>query len=133
VSKSSNKLQQLFLGNLNYDATLDDIRDTFMDFDISIGEVRIVKDQDTGRGKGFAFVDIDPGEPLSLAEVVSEIDGAKILGRPVRASEARPRPERGGGDRSDRHDSDPARRNDRHEKPRRPSRRRTGSSVWGEE
>ena len=128
---NNDRPQQLFIGNLSYDANETDIRDTFADLNIVIGDVRIVIDNDSGKPKGFAFVDIDPNCALSIEEIASSVNGADIAERPCRASPARPRPERtrtqnGGG---------PARRNnDRRAQNERPARsskgRRMGASVW---
>ena len=130
----SDKPQQVYVGNLHYDATLDDVRLVFGDASIRIGEIRIVKHQDTGRSRGFAFVDIDPAETLSVEEVVSAMDGALVQGRPIFTSPARPRPEReSGGNRNRRSDGDHPNR-EREDRPRRAARgRRTGASVWNDD
>jgi RNA recognition motif-containing protein len=123
--------QQLFIGNLSYDANVDEIEQAFQMLNIRIGEVRIVRDNDTGRAKGFAFVDIDISEPLSLAEIISCVDGIEIDGRPIRASEARPRPERKTSDDDKRGHRDNSRRHTKRDESsgRATRERRMGSSV----
>ena len=129
--------EQLFIGNLSYDATEGDIEIACGRLNIQIGEIRIVRDRDTGRAKGFAFIDIRQEEPLSLAEIVSCVDGLEILDRPVRASIARPRPEPGakGADRNPnnrRHTKRDAggSRAPRERQTRSGGGRRMGASVW---
>ena len=122
----SNSENRIFLGNLDYDATEDDIRDAFNGFNIKIGEIRIPK-KDDGRGKGFAFVDISPDEALSRDEVISEITDALIRDRPCRASVAFDR--QGHGKRARKRDSDEG----GGRSPKRDDRRggRRGSSEYG--
>jgi RNA recognition motif-containing protein len=83
--------RQVFLGNVAYDATEDQIKTAFQVLNIPILSVRIVIDQNTGRSRGFAFVDLAPDETRSFEELVQEIDGTLIGGRACRASEANPR------------------------------------------
>lgn len=78
----------IFVGNLSFKATEDDVREWFAEF----GEVRQVKlpvDRETGRKRGFAFVDLDPETAEQAA--INEMDGATMLGRPLRVNKAQPR------------------------------------------
>lgn len=86
--------RQLFLGNVSYQATIVDIRDTFAALGICIGAVRIGTEQDTGRSRGFAFVDLDPAETRSIDELVSLASGALIRDRPCRVDIANQHPSR---------------------------------------
>jgi hypothetical protein len=87
--------RQLYLGNLSYSATPDQIREACENCGVAIARwnhaIRIVTD-DAGRSKGFVFLDISPDEQLSMDGIVELIDGVLINRRPVRACEARPRP-----------------------------------------
>lgn len=92
----SNDNQRIFLGNLNYRADESDIRQAFETLNVQVDEIRIPIDGE-GRRKGFAFVDISPGETLDIGEIISIVNGVEICGRPCRA--ARAEPKRDGGQR----------------------------------
>ena len=89
---------RIFVGNLSYRTTEDELADLFS----QVGEVRsatIVTDRDTGRSRGFAFVEMD-NEAGSKA--IEQLNGYELGGRAINVNEARPRPERsaaGGGGR----------------------------------
>lgn len=89
-NKSRND-RQIYLGNLSYRATEDQIREAFRIFDIPLGGIRIVEDKETSRAKGFAFVDLADSETRSVKDVVELIDGLEIDGRICHVSAARPR------------------------------------------
>jgi RNA recognition motif-containing protein len=82
----------IYVGNLSYSVTEDDLRQAFEVFgDVKTTKVLRVKDTYTGRSKGFGFVEM-PNEP----EAQSAIDGLKakdLKGRKISVSEARPRSE----------------------------------------
>lgn len=90
---------KLYVGNLPYNVTEDDIRKAFAEFG-TVDSVNIVTDKYTGKSKGFAFVEMNSKEESRAA--VAGVNGKQIGGRTVRVDEARPRPERGGGDRGGR-------------------------------
>ena len=84
---------RIFVGNLPYRTTEDMLADLFS----QVGEVvsaTIVTDRDTGRSRGFAFVEMeqDAGE-----KAIEQYNGYEIDGRKINVNEARPRPERSGG------------------------------------
>lgn len=91
MSKSND---QIFLGNLSYDITKEDLQEVFDALNVQIGEIRIPRDD--GRGKGFAFIDIASSEPLSVGEIISMVRETMILGRPCRADFATPKAGKGG-------------------------------------
>lgn len=76
----------LYVGNLSYSATEQDLRDLFAAFDPV--EIRIIGD------KGFGFVDV-PAE--KAAEAIAATNSKEVRGRAVKVDEARPRPTGGGG------------------------------------
>jgi RNA recognition motif-containing protein len=88
---------QIYVGNLAYGATEDDLRQAFSEFG-QVSAVNIVSDRQTGRPRGFAFVEMP-----NAAEAQKAIEGLnlkEIAGRAVTVNEARPkedRPRRGGG------------------------------------
>jgi RNA recognition motif-containing protein len=84
----------LFIGNLPYQATEDDLRQHFS----QVGEpTQIVRplDRETGRARGFAFVEY--AERSHAEEAIRQFDGQLFMGRPLAVSEARAREDRGPG------------------------------------
>ena len=83
---------RLFIGNLPYNATEDDIRAHFAQVGPPTQIVRPL-DRETGRARGFAFVEY--GERTLAEEAVKRFDGQLFMGRPLAVSEARARDDRG--------------------------------------
>ena len=84
---------RIFVGNLSYQTTENDLTDLFS----QAGEVEsatIVTDRDTGRSRGFAFIEMDKD---AGAKAIQQFNGHELNGRAINVNEARPRPERGGG------------------------------------
>ena len=84
---------KLYVGNLSYDTTETQLREAFA----AIGEVEtvsLITDRDTGRSKGFAFVEM-PNE-AEAKSAIEKLNGTEVDGRTMNVSEARPREERGG-------------------------------------
>jgi RNA recognition motif-containing protein len=93
VSNNSNPdRKQVFIGSLHYDATEQEIVDAFTDLRVRVLNVRIPRDKDTDRPKGYAFVDVDPDNPLSVEEIILGIDGTPFRGRPCRADKVNAKP-----------------------------------------
>lgn len=81
----------IYVGNLSYQATDDDLRAAFEAFG-QVSSAQVIKDKFTGRSRGFGFVEMpDNSEGQKAIEGVNETD---IAGRPVRVNEARPREDR---------------------------------------
>ncbi len=87
-------MKNLFVGNLPFTATEDELRDMFSAFG-EVQQVRIMTDRDTGRSRGFAFVEMPDDE--AAAKAVTDLNGKDFNGRPLTINEARPKPERKGG------------------------------------
>ena len=90
---------KLFVGNLPWAATEDDIRAHFAQFGEVTG-VEVMRDKFTGRARGFAFVTMASNEHAQSA--IAKTEGIDFMGRPLKVNVARPREERpsfGGGDR----------------------------------
>ncbi|MGA8185523.1 MAG: RNA-binding protein [Terriglobia bacterium] len=87
-------MKNLFVGNLPFTATEDELRDLFSAFG-EVQQVRIMTDRDTGRSRGFAFVEMPDDE--AAAKAVTDLNGKDFNGRPLTINEARPKPERRGG------------------------------------
>lgn len=84
----------IYVGNLSFDATEGDLESAFGEFG-DVKSVNIVKDRDTGRSRGFAFVEMHDKE--SGERAIEALNDQQICGRPVTVNEARPREKRGGG------------------------------------
>src|ERR1700755_2074631 len=85
---------RLYVGNLNFRTTSDELREIFS----QAGEVdnaTVVEDRDTGRSRGFAFVEMATDEGAGAA--IEQFNGKELGGRMLTVNEARPRVERGGG------------------------------------
>jgi len=86
--------KKLYVGNLAYSTTEDDLRDTFA----KIGEVasaKLIIDPTNGRSKGFGFVEMATDDDAQKA--ISSLNGTDLHGRTITVNEARPPKERGGG------------------------------------
>ena len=85
---------RLYVGNLNFRTTGDELRDIFS----QAGEVEnatVVEDRDTGRSRGFGFVEMTTAEGAAAA--IEQFNGKEFGGRALTVNEARPREDRGGG------------------------------------
>ncbi len=81
----------IFLGNLNFQTTEENIRDLFSDF-ASLSSVKMIKDKETRRFKGFAFIEID--DESEANDAIEKFNGYELNGRAMVVNEARPQPER---------------------------------------
>lgn len=86
---------RLFVGNLSFNTTEEAVRDAFAEFG-EIVEAKLVTDRDTGRSRGFAFVEMTSADAAQKA--IQEMNGALLDGRPLRVNLAEARRDtRGGG------------------------------------
>ncbi|MBF0171409.1 MAG: RNA-binding protein [Nitrospinae bacterium] len=83
----------IYIGNLSYTATEDDLRKAFSPYG-TVDSARIIIDRATGKSKGFGFVSM-PDDTEGRAAIAA-MNGGEVAGRKIRADEARPR-EGGGG------------------------------------
>ena len=85
---------QLYVGNLDYGTTEESLRELFA----SCGEVvstKIITDRDTGRSKGFGFVEM--GNKHDGVNAISKLNGQEVSGRNIKVNEAQNKPAGGGG------------------------------------
>ncbi|MCA3007450.1 MAG: RNA-binding protein [Phycisphaerales bacterium] len=87
--------KRLFVGNLSFNTTEDTLSDLFQQSGIATASVQVMLDRDTGRSRGFAFVDL--ANDADLANAVKALDGKALDGRPLRVNEAEERKPRSGG------------------------------------
>ena len=82
----------IYVGNLSYDATEADLTSVFAEYG-SVRRVHLPTDRDTGRVRGFAFVEMDSLTQEEAA--ISALDGAEWMGRSLKVNKARERENRG--------------------------------------
>lgn len=83
---------KLFVGNLSYDLTEDQLKEAFEQIG-PVVSVAIISDKFTGRSKGYGFVEMENEEAAN--EAVKTLDGSELGGRPMHVNIARPREDRG--------------------------------------
>lgn len=86
---------RLYVGNLSFQTTEDSLRAAFEADGRVVTEVKIMLDRDTGRSRGFAFVEM--GSDQDAQNAIQAMNGADVDGRPLRVNEAQPRQEGGRG------------------------------------
>jgi cold-inducible RNA-binding protein len=89
--------KRLYVGNLSYSVTEADLRDVFAGTGHEVAEVKLVLDRDTGRPRGFAFVEMTTDAGAQSA--TESLNGKDLQGRTISVSEARERSGGGGGGR----------------------------------
>jgi len=90
-------MTSIYVGNLANTATEEDLQQAFSQHG-KVAEIKIIKDRETGRPRGFAFVEMP--DSVEAANAIKELNLAEIAGRSITVNEARPKPERprrGGG------------------------------------
>jgi RNA recognition motif-containing protein len=85
--------KRIYVGNLSYQTTESDLTNLFEQAG-QVESVNIITDRDTGRSKGFAFVEMAGDE---ADKAIAQFNGAEVNGRALTVNEARPREERSGG------------------------------------
>ena len=88
-------MKRIYVGNLSYQTTEADLTDLFEQVG-QVESVNIITDRDTGRSKGFGFVEMNDED---AEKAIAQFNGTEVNGRSVTVNEARPREERGGGGR----------------------------------
>jgi cold-inducible RNA-binding protein len=85
---------KLYVGNLAFQTTSQDLQELFAQAG-TVESANVIEDRDTGRSKGFAFVEMSTSEEAAAA--IQQFDGKELSGRALKVNEARPRENRGGG------------------------------------
>lgn len=86
-------MTNIFVGNLNFQTTQDELYAAFAQYG-SVERVNIITDRDTGQPRGFAFVEMTNRQEAETA--ISQLNGAELNGRTMNVNEARPKPAGGG-------------------------------------
>jgi len=88
-------MTKLYVGSLPYSITDESLLQLFSEKGYKPVSARVITDRDTGRSKGFGFVELGPGDDASKA--IGELNGLSVEGRALVVNEARPQEPRGGG------------------------------------
>jgi RNA recognition motif-containing protein len=94
--KASDWMTTIYVGNLSFNATEQDVRSLFERHG-KVDSVKLIMDRETGKPRGFGFVDMDQNEAQAA---IQALNGHQMNGRPLRVNEAQERPQRprqGGG------------------------------------
>jgi cold-inducible RNA-binding protein len=86
---------KLFVGNIPYSTTEQDLKALFERSGAKVASVRVITDFDTGRSKGYAFVEMATGDEAEKA--IKDLNNFNLSGRSIVVNEARPRAGGGGG------------------------------------
>ena len=87
-------MKNLFVGNLPFSASEGELRTMFEQYG-SVERVSIITDRDTGKSRGFGFVEM--ADDQAAEKAIAELSGKELNGRAISVSEARPKTERSGG------------------------------------
>jgi hypothetical protein len=88
------RVKNIFVGNLSFNTNEDELRQLFEPFG-QVDRVSIMTDRDTGRSRGFGFVEMASNEDGEKA--ITALNGSSVGGRTINVNEARPKTERSGG------------------------------------
>lgn len=86
--------KKIYVGNLSFSVGDDQLMDKFSEFG-TVSSARVITDRDTGRSKGFGFVEMDDDGAADSA--IQKLNGTEFMGRNMNVSEARPQAPREGG------------------------------------
>lgn len=87
-------MKNIFVGNLSFSSTEESVRSLFERYG-TVNSARIMTDRDTGRSRGFAFVEME--NDSEAANAINALNGYQMEGRSLNVNEARPKPDRGFG------------------------------------
>jgi RNA recognition motif-containing protein len=96
LKKASDWMTTIYVGNLSFNATEQDVRSLFERHG-KVDSVKLIMDRETGKPRGFGFVDMEQNEAQAA---IQALNGHQMNGRPLRVNEAQERPQRprqGGG------------------------------------
>ncbi len=83
----------IYVGNLSYEVNQEDLTEVFTEYG-TVKRIHIPSDRETGRPRGFAFVEME--SEANEQKAIDALDGAEWMGRDLRVNKAKPREERGG-------------------------------------
>lgn len=86
----------IYVGNLSYEVVQEDLRAIFSEYG-EVTNIHLPKDRETGKLRGFAFVDL--GNDADEVKAIEDLDGAEWMGRSLKVNKARPREKNRGSSR----------------------------------
>jgi len=87
-------MAKLYVGNLNFETTEEDLKAFFAEV-ATVSRVTVIRDKFTNQSRGFAFVELD--DPAQASKAIAELNGRALKGRAVKVNEAKPQESRPGG------------------------------------
>src|SRR5260370_19038176 len=93
LGNQENEMKNLFVGNMSFETKEEDLRALFEPFG-QIARVHIAVDRETGRSRGFGFVEMS--NDAEATQAMTALDGKAVNGRNLKVNESRPKTERGG-------------------------------------
>lgn len=87
-------MAKIYVGNCSYDTTEQELRDVFSEYG-EVSSVSVITDRDTGRPRGFAFVEMS--DDAAARAAIEAVNGRELGGRTLNVNEARPKTNGGGG------------------------------------
>jgi RNA recognition motif-containing protein len=88
-------MTKLYVGNLTFGMTDESLQQLFTGKGYQVSSARVITDRETGRSRGFGFVELGAGDDATKA--IGEFNGMEVEGRALQVNEARPQESRGGG------------------------------------
>ncbi len=88
-------MAKLYVGNLSFETTDDGLQQLFVSNGFQVASARVIRDMDSGRSRGFGFVELGSGE--DAARAITQLNGFSLEGRALQVNEARPQAPRGSG------------------------------------
>jgi RNA recognition motif-containing protein len=88
------QMANLYVGNLSFQLTDDGLQQLFTGKGYQVASARVICDRETGRSRGFGFVELGPGD--DMARIIGEMNGLNVEGRALTVNEARPQESRRG-------------------------------------
>ena len=88
-------MAKLYVGNLSFETTDDGLQQLFVSNGFQVASSRVIRDMDSGRSRGFGFVELGPGE--DAARAITQLNGFNLEGRVLQVNEARPQTARASG------------------------------------
>jgi RNA recognition motif-containing protein len=88
-------MTKLYVGNLSFGMTDESLQQLFIGKGYQVASARVITDRETGRSRGFGFVELNSSDDASKA--IGELNGMDVEGRQLQVNEARPQESRGGG------------------------------------
>jgi cold-inducible RNA-binding protein len=89
------RMAKLYVGNLSFGMNDESLQQLFVGKGYQVSSARVITDRETGRSRGFGFVELGDGDDATKA--IGELNGLDVDGRQLQVNEARPQESRGGG------------------------------------